>query len=92
IDIQRAPRTALGALAIAGCAAVLFLALRAGYARGLRRRLHHYSAKHKFALELRFSLIFLFGLSAVALATHVSIMLAGFALGLVVSAIGEPRR
>lgn len=92
IDIQRAPRAALGVLAIAGCAAVLFLVLRAAYGRGLRRRLHHYSSKHKFALELRFSLIFLFGLSAVALATHVSIMLAGFALGLVVSAIGEPRR
>lgn len=92
IDIQRAPRAAMGALAIAGCAGALFLVLRAGYARGLRRRVHHYSAKHKFALELRFSLIFLFGLSAVALTTHVSIMLAGFALGLVVSAIGEPRR
>lgn len=92
IDIQRAPRAAMGALAIAGCAGVLFLVLRAAYARGLRRRLHHYSEKHKFALELRFSLILLFGLSAVALATHVSIMLAGFALGLVVSAIGEPRR
>lgn len=92
IDIQRAPRAAMGALAIAGCAGAVFLVLRAGYARGLRRRVHHYSAKHKFALELRFSLIFLFGLSAVALTTHVSIMLAGFALGLVVSAIGEPRR
>ena len=92
IDIQRAPRAALGALVIAGCAGVLFLVLRAGYARGLRRRVHHYSAKHEFALELRFSLVFLFGLSAIALSTHVSIMLAGFALGLVVSAIGEPRR
>ncbi|MFV8048843.1 cation:proton antiporter [Mycobacterium sp. 48b] len=92
IDIQRAPRAAMGALAIAGSAGLLFLVLRAAYARGLRRRLHHYSSKHKFALELRLSLIFLFGLSAVALATHVSIMLAGFALGLVVAAIGEPRR
>lgn len=92
IDIERAPRAALGALAIAGCAGVLLVVLRAGYPRALRRRLHRYSAKHKFALELRFSLIFLFGLSAIALTTHVSIMLAGFALGLVVSAIGEPRR
>ncbi|MCV7002550.1 cation:proton antiporter [Mycolicibacterium alvei] len=92
IDIQRAPRAALGALAIAGCAGVLFLVLRAGYARGMRRRVHHYSARHELALELRFSLIFLFGLSALAIATHVSIMLAGFALGLTVSAIGEPRR
>ena len=34
----------------------------------------------------------LFGLAALAISTHVSIMLAGFALGLVVAAIGEPRR
>ncbi|MGV0781651.1 cation:proton antiporter [Mycolicibacterium sp. XJ775] len=92
IDIQRAPRAALGALAIAGCAAVLFVGLRAANARGLRKRLHRYSEDHKFALELRLSLVMLFGLSALAVATHVSIMLAGFALGLVVSAIGEPRR
>ncbi|MCV7202850.1 sodium:proton antiporter [Mycolicibacterium peregrinum] len=92
IDIQRAPRAALGALAIAGCAAVLFVVLRAANARGLRKRLHRYSEEHKFALELRLSLVMLFGLSALAVATHVSIMLAGFALGLVVSAIGEPRR
>lgn len=92
IDIQRAPRAALGALAIAGCATVLFLLLRAGHVRGLRKRVHRYSEAHDFALELRFSLILLFGLSAIALSTHVSIMLAGFALGLVVSAIGEPRR
>jgi Kef-type K+ transport system membrane component KefB len=31
-------------------------------------------------------------LCALAVFTHVSIMLAGFALGLVISAIGEPRR
>ncbi|ORW63173.1 sodium:proton antiporter [Mycolicibacterium peregrinum] len=92
IDIQRAPGAALGALAIAGCAAVLFVVLRAANARGLRKRLHRYSEEHKFALELRLSLVMLFGLSALAVATHVSIMLAGFALGLVVSAIGEPRR
>jgi Kef-type K+ transport system membrane component KefB len=92
IDIQRAPRAALGALAIAGCAVVLFLLLRAGDRAGYRKRLHHYSEDHQFALELRISLILLFTLAAVAIATHVSIMLAGFALGLVISAIGEPRR
>ena len=38
------------------------------------------------------SLICLFTLCALAVTTHVSIMLAGFALGLAISAIGEPRR
>ena len=92
IDMARAPRAAEGALAIAGCAAVLFLVLRAVDARGYGKRAHHYSEHHQFALELRVSLIVLFGLSALAIATHVSIMLAGFAVGLVISAVGEPRR
>jgi Kef-type K+ transport system membrane component KefB len=92
INPSQAPRAALGAFAIAGCAAVLFFVLRAADRRGYRDRLHHYSHDHEFALELRISLIMLFGLCALAVTTHVSIMLAGFALGLVISAIGEPRR
>jgi Kef-type K+ transport system membrane component KefB len=92
INPSQAPQAALGALAIAGCAAVLFVVLRAGNRRGWRERLHHYSREHEFALELRISLILLFALCALAMTTHVSIMLAGFALGLVLSGIGEPRR
>ena len=89
---QRAPTAALGALAVAACAGLLYLVLRIGDRSGLRKRLHKYSEKHRFALELRISLIALFSLAALAVATHVSIMLAGFALGLVVAMIGEPRR
>jgi len=92
INPGQAPRAALGALVIAGSAAVLFVALRAANRRGYRKRLHHYSHKRGLALELRLSLILLFTLCALAVATHVSIMMAGFALGLAVSAIGEPRR
>src|SRR4029077_2227780 len=77
---------------IAGCAAVLFLMLRAADRSGLRKRLHDYSHDREFALELRISLIVLFTLCALAVTTHVSIMLAGFALGLGVSGVGEPRR
>jgi Kef-type K+ transport system membrane component KefB len=92
INPAQAPGAALGALAIAGCAAVLFVLFRTADRRGWRKRLHHYSEQREFALELRISLIVLFGLCALATTTHVSIMLAGFALGLVLSAIGEPRR
>jgi Kef-type K+ transport system membrane component KefB len=92
IDPAQATRAAVGALAIAGGALVLFVLLRAVDRRGWRKRLHHYSEEREFALELRLSLIMLFTLCALAVATHVSIMLAGFALGLVISAIGEPRR
>ncbi len=92
IDPARAPRAALGAAAIAVSAGVLFVVLRHFDRRGVRNRVHRYSERHKLALELRLSLILLFALSALAITTHVSIMLAGFALGLVVNGIGEPRR
>ena len=92
IDPSRALRAALGAAAIAVCATILFLVLRYANDRGFRKRLHRYSHEHGFALELRISLLMLFGLAALAISTHVSIMLAGFALGLVIAAIGEPRR
>ena len=92
INPIQAPKAALGALAIAACAALLYVVLRVGDRRRWRKRLHHYSEDHKLALELRFSLIMLFALCVLATTTHVSIMLAGFALGLVISGIGEPRR
>ena len=92
IDFRRAPTAALGALAIAGCAVVLFVLLRAVDRRDWRQRMHDYSEKSGFALELRINLLVLFALAALAVSTHVSIMLAGFALGLVIAAVGEPRR
>lgn len=92
IDPSRAFQAGLGSLAVAGCAAVLFVILSRANAAGLRRRLHKYSQKHRLALELRISLAILFSLAALAVGTHVSIMLAGFALGVVIAGIGEPRR
>lgn len=92
IDFHRAPQAALGALAIAGCAAVFLVLLREVDRRGWRQRMHHYSHDHQLALELRTNLLLLFGLAALAVATHVSIMLAGFALGLAIAVVGEPRR
>jgi Kef-type K+ transport system membrane component KefB len=92
IDIRRAPVAALGALAIAACAVVFFLLLRAVDRKGWRQRMHEYSEKRRFALELRTNLLALFALAALAASTHVSIMLAGFALGLVIALVGEPRR
>jgi Kef-type K+ transport system membrane component KefB len=92
IDPKRAISAAIGAAIIAVCAVVLFVLLQASDRRGLRKRLHRYSEDNGFALELRISLIVLFTLGALAVATHVSIMLAGFAIGLVIRAAGEPRR
>jgi Kef-type K+ transport system membrane component KefB len=92
IDPSRAGRAALGALAVLASAAVLFLVLRQLERSGLRRRLHRVSEDRKFALELRINLIVLFALAALAVATHVSILLAGFSYGLAVAAVGPPRR
>lgn len=92
IDLRQAPTAALGALAVAGCAGVLFVLLRASDAKGWRRQMHVYSENRRFALELRTNLIMLFALAALAMSTHVSVMLAGFAVGLVVAMVGEPRR
>src|SRR6185295_2757897 len=80
INPGQAPRAGLGAVAVAGVAVVFYFLLRIVNRRGWRRRLHRYSRKHLLALELRVSLICLFILCALAVTTHVSIMLAGFAL------------
>lgn len=92
VDPAHAGRAALGALAVLAAGAAAWLGLRAAERSGIRRRLHHVSEARKWAAELRISLVILFVLAAVATRTHVSIMLAGFVLGLGVSAIGEPRR
>ncbi|MHC5796341.1 cation:proton antiporter [Lacisediminihabitans sp. FW035] len=92
IDPARAATAALGAVAVIVCAALVFVVLRSLDRNGLRKRLRHLSERRKFALELRINLLILFGLAALAGFTHVSVLLAGFTLGLVVAAIGEPRR
>lgn len=92
IEPSRAGRAAMGGLAVAAVAVVLWLLLERSERSGLRRRAHHLSEQRHFALELRVSLLALFGLAALATWSRVSIMLAGFSLGLVVAAVGEPRR
>jgi Kef-type K+ transport system membrane component KefB len=92
IDFRHAPTAALGGLTITACAVVLFVLLRAVDRRGWRQRMHDYSQKQRFALELRTNLLMLFGLATLAVSTDVSVMLAGFALGLVIASVGEPRR
>lgn len=92
IDPKHAGRAGLGALAVLASAAALFFALREVERRGWRHKVHELSEARSFALELRISLLILFGLAALAVRTHVSIMLAGFSFGLAVAGVGEPRR
>lgn len=92
LDPATAGPAALGSVAVLASAGVVFLLLRQGQRTGLRDRIHKVSESRKFALELRIQLIILFALAGLAVWSHVSIMLAGFVFGLVVSAAGEPRR
>lgn len=92
IDPQHAVRAAIGAVAVLAGGAVLFVVLGAIERSGLRHRVHEVSEERGFAVELRVSLAAMFAMAALAVATHVSLMLAGFVSGLVVAAVGEPRR
>jgi Kef-type K+ transport system membrane component KefB len=92
INPAQAPRAAIGAAAVAASAALFYTFLKYADGRGWLHSLHQESKDRRFALELRINLGVLFALAALAVHTHVSIMLAGFALGLAVAGVGEPRR
>ena len=92
IDPGRAGPAALGALLVLAAGAVAIGLLYLLERSGVRRKVHHLSERRKFALELRISLLVLFALAAVATWSRVSVLLAGFVLGLGVAAVGEPRR
>lgn len=92
LDPPNAGRAALGAVAVLAVAAVFFGFLSWAERTGRRRRLHDVSEERGLAMELRVTLTMLFTLAAIAVSMHVSVMLAGFAMGLAVSAAGEPRR
>jgi Kef-type K+ transport system membrane component KefB len=92
IDPGHAVRAGLGALAVLGCGLAAYVAFSWVERAGWRDRVHDVSEERSFAVELRVSVTVLFAIAALAVTLHVSIMLAGFALGLAVSAVGEPRR
>lgn len=92
IDPEHALRAALGTVLIGVIAVGLAFGLRWADAKDHWDRLRDVSKEHQLALELRISLVVLFGLAAVASLMHVSVLLAGFAAGLAVSSAGEPHR
>ncbi len=92
VDPAQAARAGVGALAVAAVAGLLYVVLRHLEASGTRRRIHRASQQNALAVELRVDLALVFALSAIAVWAHVSVLLAGFSFGLVVAAVGEPRR
>ncbi|HEY8728763.1 MAG TPA: cation:proton antiporter, partial [Acidothermaceae bacterium] len=91
-DPARAGRAAVGSVIVLAVAGLAFLALRELAERGLIAKLHATSVRRAFGLEMRLSLAALFALAGLAVSVHVSVMLAGFAFGLVLSSLGTPRR
>lgn len=92
LNPSKAVSAALGALAVAGGAVVVLLVARLLAREGEVHSLRRQSARKEWALDLRVSLVALFALCALAEWVGTSIMIAGFAAGLVVAVEGGPHR
>ena len=92
IDPAHVVRAGTGAVTVLVTAGIIFGFLVWLERTGRRKAIHRLSQDRRLAIELRLALTLLFGLAALATSMHVSIMLAGFALGLAYAGIGEPRR
>jgi Kef-type K+ transport system membrane component KefB len=92
LNPSKALRAGLGALAVAAGAVVVLIVARfladSPQVHSLRRT----SKKRTWALDLRFALLALFALCALAQWAGTTIMIAGFAAGLIVAVEGGPHR
>ena len=92
IQPSKAVHAALGGLiVIAGAIGALLIA-RLTRRTSVVRRLRNQSRGRAWALDLRFSLLVLFTLAWIAVRSGTSILIAGFAVGLLVAATGGPKR
>jgi Kef-type K+ transport system membrane component KefB len=89
---SRAGDAAVGALLITGCALSVFFVARCLRLRPWVHELRKRSKQRGWALDLRLSLAVLFGLAWIAQQSGTSVLLGGFGMGLVVAAIGGPKR
>jgi Kef-type K+ transport system membrane component KefB len=85
-------RTLLGAVLVVAGAAVFGLVIRRLLGFAPVESARHQSHRKDWALDLRISLLVLFTLAWIAERFDTSILLAGFAAGVMVSILGEPRR
>jgi Kef-type K+ transport system membrane component KefB len=92
LNPSKAARAGLGALAVAaGAVLVLLIGSRLAHDKRVQA-LRAESGPKAWALDLRVALVALFALCALAQWTGTSIMIAGFAAGLIIAAEGGPHR
>jgi len=89
---SRAAHAALGGLAVAAAALAALGVIRIVRGRGLVARFRNASKERAWALDLRLSLLLLFTLAWIAIRSGTSILIAGFAVGLIVAFVGGPKR
>jgi Kef-type K+ transport system membrane component KefB len=92
LEPGRAGHAALATALVAGAALALLGAARLLGPHEWARRVRRLSKKRHWALDLRLSLLVLFVLAWIAEKGGTSILIAGFAAGLMVAAIGGPKR
>jgi Kef-type K+ transport system membrane component KefB len=89
---SRAAHAALGGLLVAAGVLLLYGIARALAGSAWVHHLRHLSKQRHWALDLRLSLLVLFMLAWIAQKGGTSILIAGFAAGLMVASIGGPKR
>jgi Kef-type K+ transport system membrane component KefB len=85
-------RAVLGAVAVSAGAVAVYFVARALRGTDWTRRVRRLSKKRGWALDLRLALLVLFALAWLATRIGTSILIAGFAVGLVVAATQGPKR
>ncbi len=92
ITPSRAAHAALGALIVAALVGAVFLVAHRLHHVPVVKRIRKEGKRRQWAIDLRLALIVLVSLSYVAQQVGASILVAGFGTGLVVAAIGGPKR
>jgi Kef-type K+ transport system membrane component KefB len=92
LEPSRVGHVVLGGLLVAAAAILLFAAARLLAGHEWVQRVRHLSKQRRWALDLRLSLLVLFVLAWIAQKGATSILIAGFAAGVMVALIGGPKR
>jgi Kef-type K+ transport system membrane component KefB len=92
ITPSRAAHAALGALIVAALVVVVFTVAHRLHRLPLVKRIRKEGKRRAWAIDLRLAVIVLVSLSFVAQEVGASLLVAGFGTGLVVAAVGGPKR